>query len=92
MGKYNLAEEVFSSALAKKADNPELYRNRGAIRASLGKISEALLDYEKSLQLLPQDFGSLLNAGSACIKLNKPEKAVFFFQKAAEIFPKTMGQ
>ena len=88
MGNHRHAEALFSIAL--RADNKrfELYQNRGTTRLQMGKLIEALSDFEAGLSISPNDIDSLKNAGNICIKLNKFDRAFLFFKKAIKLNPK----
>jgi len=85
MGNYRRAETLFSLAL--RADNTrfDLYQNRGTTRLQMGKLIEALSDFEAGLSISPNDIDSLKNAGNICIKLNKFDRAFSFFKRAFKL-------
>ena len=85
MGNYRRAETLFSIAL--RADNTrfDLYQNRGNTRLQMGKLIEALSDFEAGLSISPNDIDSLKNAGNICIKLNKFDRAFSFFKRAFKL-------
>ena len=68
-----------SEALSADNTRYELYQNRGTIRLQMGKLEEALSDFESGLSISPNEIDGLKNAGAICIKLNKFDRAVLFF-------------
>ena len=51
----------------------------------MGKLIEALSDFETGLSISPNDIDSLKNAGNICIKLNKFDRAFSFFKRAFKL-------
>ena len=82
MGNYQHAETLFSIALNVNNTRFELYRNRGTTRLQMGKLIEALSDFEAGLSISPNDIDCLKTAGNICIKLNKFDRAFLFFKRA----------
>ena len=76
MGNHRHAETLFSKALSADNTRYELYQNRGTTRLQMGKLVEALSDFESGLSISPNDIDGLKNAGAICIKLNKFDRAV----------------
>ena len=85
MGNYQHAETLFSTALSADNTRFELYQNRGTTRLQMGKLIEALSDFESGLSISPNDTNSLKKAGSICIKLNKFDRALLFFKRAFKL-------
>ena len=85
MGNYQHAETLFSKALSADNTRFELYQNRGITRLQMGKLIEALSDFEAGLSISPNDIDSLKTAGNICIKLNKFDRAFLFFKTAFKL-------
>ena len=85
MGNYQHAETLFSIALSADNTRFELYQNRGITRLQMGKLIEALSDFEAGLSISPNHIDSLKNAGNICIKLNKFDRAFSFFKRAFKL-------
>ena len=85
MGNHRHAETLFSKALSADNTRYELYQNRGTTRLQMGKLVEALSDFESGLSISPNDIDGLKNAGAICIKLNKFDRAVLFFKRAFKL-------
>ena len=51
----------------------------------MGKLIEALSDFEAGLSISPNDIDSLKTAGNICIKLNKFDRAFLFFKTAFKL-------
>lgn len=65
----------------------ENYRKRGYIYASLGKIDEALEDFDKGLELEPDDVLSWIGKSNAYVEKKNYEEALKCCEKALEIEP-----
>ena len=56
-GKFDEALKYMNDAIAKDASSAVYYDHRGDIKFSLGKKDEALADWEKALELAPENSG-----------------------------------
>ena len=81
MGDHRHAETLFQKRLSADNTRYELYQNRGTTRLQMGKLVEALSDFESGLSIFPNDIDSLKNAGAICIKLNEFDRAVLFLKE-----------
>ena len=65
----------------------EAYYNRGSAKSKLGDFAEAILDYDKVIQLKPDDAEAYHNRGQAKIQLKQPDDALIDFDEAIRIKP-----
>jgi tetratricopeptide (TPR) repeat protein len=83
------SESLFTHALAVTKDNALAHLNLGAALDEQNKPAEALIEYQKALQLDPyrheiyNDIGRLLNGGG------KPEAALNYCREAVRLNPKS---
>ena len=63
------------------------YNNRGNAYAALGRFSEALADYQKSIELNPKYPEGYNNSGYMYFTLNKLEEALYGFNTAIGLKP-----
>ena len=84
------AIQVFDAVLAKSPDNPIALRGRADALLSIGKQAEAIADYQKALELRPEEAGILNNlawvlATSPDEKLRDGKRAIELATKASEL-------
>lgn len=80
LAKFNLddyagAEADVSTAIEHNPFITDAYELRGVTRQNLGKIKEAVEDYDKALSILPENRGILFNKALALEELNDYGKA-----------------
>ena len=56
LGKYEMAEGLFSKGIQLDADNPELYFARGSLRQERKEFYPAVEDYNLVIELAPDDW------------------------------------
>jgi tetratricopeptide (TPR) repeat protein len=77
------AIEVYSKYLEKEPENGEFLRGRGDAYTNIGKINEALADYEKAYKIDPKDSGLLNNL--AWLLATAPEEKLRNGKRALEL-------
>ncbi|CAF3818168.1 unnamed protein product [Adineta steineri] len=101
LGKYDKAEQVYKVLFNLSTDNTEkalLYHQLGLIKRNQGDYNEALLSYEKALEIyqkfLPEDHPDLAtsfnNIGQVYKNMGEYSKALSFYEKSLDIFQKTL--
>jgi len=94
MGNYQKAVDLLTQAIAEDPGNPELYENRGSSYDNLGKVDEALRDFDASYKKMverskdPKDKGLaevLYNRGAVLARARRFPEALVDFEKAVEI-------
>jgi tetratricopeptide (TPR) repeat protein len=80
--------EQCGNALTEEAGTPRnvaaTYVNRGVLRVRIGKIDEAIADFDAAMALYPDEPEAYLDKGSALIRAGQPEAAVPLFGMALE--------
>jgi len=67
-------------AAAMSSESPEVYFNRGLVRANRQDFPAAVQDFEKALALAPHDARAHYYAGMAYNRTGRPDKMVEHFQ------------
>lgn len=87
--KLNLeAKRLFDLFIKKYPNHPQIYItliSRGNRNGRLGKVEEAIKDYQKALELNPQFFLTYFNLGFAYSFLGKYPEAINCFTQALEL-------
>lgn len=76
------AEEQYSRALAFESQDPEIWVDRAAERASIERYWDAIDDLNRALTLMPDMTEALRMRGQALMKLGQDRKAWLDFQRA----------
>lgn len=79
-GDFAQAEEYWTKLLELFPDNPAIWSNRGNSRVSQLKLSAAVADFDRSIQLAPQLTDAYLNRGAAWEGLKEWDKAIADYQ------------
>jgi tetratricopeptide (TPR) repeat protein len=83
---FDKSIEIATSDPASGISIPKCYENKASVYIKLKDLTNALLNYEKALELYPEKPGSLLmNAGGIAFNLSNFEKAIGFFDQALAI-------
>jgi tetratricopeptide (TPR) repeat protein len=90
-GQYDKAIALYDEALATPdiADFVEasIYSDRGVAKWRLKQVKEAIDDFNKSIQLSPENATVYNNRGNALMDLGHPEEAVKDFDRAIALSP-----
>jgi tetratricopeptide (TPR) repeat protein len=86
-GDLITAREAIEKALEKNPGYSEAYNLRGVINFQEKKIEEAILDYQKSVDLKPSNYLGQLNLAAAFMEKNAWKDAVNPIEKAVKIAP-----
>jgi regulator of sirC expression with transglutaminase-like and TPR domain len=73
---FNAAEQQLSQAIQSSPETANYYYWRGDTRVRLNDFSGAVADFDRSLQLMPQDRPSYVGRGIAELWLGQPELAI----------------
>ncbi len=85
-GQYNDAINILSKLTEVSPNNAKAWNALAVAHIRDGKRSEAISELEKSYQLDPEDPYTLRNLG-ALIANESLERAVYYFEKAADLLP-----
>lgn len=95
-GEYAKAVELFTKAIAEDNNNPSFYGNRGSAYSYLGKLDEALMDYDTALKKAIAHSGDpkdkrlayiFYNRGYAYEHAGRIREALAEYQKTIELDP-----
>jgi len=86
-GDLITAREAVEKALEKNPGYSEAYNLRGVINFQEKKIDDAILDYQKSVDLKPSNYLGQLNLASAFMEKNAWKDAVSPIDKAIQLAP-----
>lgn len=81
-GQLRYCDQALNEEALLRSDVVATHVNRGILRMRLGKVEEAMSDYDRAIELAPDAPEAYLNKGSALIKLGQPGAAVPFFSQA----------
>jgi tetratricopeptide (TPR) repeat protein/S1-C subfamily serine protease len=84
--RYPAAIDAYSQAIKLKP-HPFAYNNRGATRADLGDKQGAIADFNKVIELKPDDAEAYSNRGVARSHLGDKQGAIADYTKAIELQP-----
>lgn len=86
-GRYEQALFEFDAAIGQ---NPTAaaFGNRGTALARLGDLAAALVDYNRAIQLAPDDPVAYVNRGNAHVLAGAFDRAVADFSRAIELSPR----
>jgi len=86
MGEYETAIEYFDKAITlNPADIQNDYINRGNARSGLRQYDMALADYEKALEIKPNNGAAVFNRGIVYERLGRTDEAISDFKLAPEL-------
>lgn len=93
MAKFNLddfagAEADVSTAIEHNPFITDAYELRGVTRQNMGKIKEAVEDYDKALSILPENRGILFNKALALEELKDYDRAEEAFNNLIKHHPR----
>lgn len=80
-GKFDEAIQAYSEAIELDGNNHVLFSNRSAAFLKAGKLSEALLDAEKTIQINPSWPKGYSRKGAVLFALEKFDEAFTTYNK-----------
>ena len=87
-GEFTVAEEYWTDLIKLYPDNAAGWSNRGNSKMSQNRPQEALVDYNKSVELAPDFPDPYLNRGAALEGLGKWDEAIADYNRVLELDPK----
>ena len=86
-GDFAIAEGYWTDLINLYPDNAAGWSNRGNAKMSQNRAQDALIDYNKSVELAPAYPDPYLNRGAALESLGKWEEAIADYNRVLEINP-----
>jgi tetratricopeptide (TPR) repeat protein len=84
--RFEDARDKFTFAIAREPQNPEAYIGRGFASIKLGKPDDAIVDFEKAIELDPDgDTRPYEQLGSIALIRSEFDEALVYFNHAIEI-------
>ncbi|MBF0452784.1 MAG: tetratricopeptide repeat protein [Candidatus Magnetomorum sp.] len=80
--------ELFNKLVRLTPETPELCIELGAVIAKLGKISEAMIQFQRSVELDPNYATGYYNLGRAYFMKRDFEQAIIAYKKTVELNPR----
>ncbi len=84
---YESEWTLWTDALAKNQNCWAGYNNLGLSFFRKGQLDEAVAQFQKALEINPNDAEAHINLGNALFRKGQPDEAIAQFQKALEINP-----
>jgi tetratricopeptide (TPR) repeat protein len=84
---YRSELAIWADTAAKRPESPRAHYNLGCTLLGLGKVQEAVVEFEQTLQIDPQSSAAHLNLGHALIRQGKVQEAVGHWKQALRIKP-----
>jgi len=81
------SESLWTHTLACTSDNAIAHNNLGVTLLQKGKVDEAIVHYQKALQINPDHVEAHIDFGNALIKKGSVDEAMVHYQKALQINP-----
>jgi tetratricopeptide (TPR) repeat protein len=89
LGNYNIAIDALSNSIKlHPKPNPFAYQLRGVYYSKLGNSTEAINDFNKSIELNPQNVATYNSLGLEYLKLDEFNESIQKFNKAIMLKPK----
>ncbi|KAK3307985.1 uncharacterized protein B0T15DRAFT_92534 [Chaetomium strumarium] len=89
LGAPDKAEEDFTAALAKNAEDPDIYYHRAQLHFIKGEFAEAQKDYQKSIDLDRDFIFSHIQLGVTQYKMGSIASSMATFRRCMKNFDKT---
>ena len=86
-GLADAAIETFSTIVARKPEFAEGWNKRATIYFLIGDYDKSLADCAEVVKRNPQHFGVLSGYGQIYLRLDEPERALDYFERALKINP-----
>ncbi|NRB08106.1 MAG: tetratricopeptide repeat protein [Richelia sp.] len=87
VGDFATSEKYWTQILDEFPLNPAVWSNRGNVRVSQNKLQAAMADYNKAIELAPNETDPYLNRGTALEGLGKWDEAIADYNHVLELDP-----
>ena len=85
------AVEIFGQIISRKPDFAEAWNKRATVYFLMGENAKSLKDCDEVIKRNPSHFGALAGYGQIYLRLNQPERALDYFQRALTVNPNLAG-
>ena len=85
------AIETFTQIIRQKPDFAEGWNKRATVYFLMGDYEKSLTDCDEVMKRNPHHFGALAGYGQIYLRLNQPERALDYFQRALTVNPNLAG-
>ncbi len=86
-GDFTRSEQYWTELIAEFPDNAAVWSNRGNVRVAQHRLDEAIADFDRAIQLAPEQPDPYLNRGVALEGQGKYEDALIDYNRAIAINP-----
>ncbi|MGL5940213.1 MAG: tetratricopeptide repeat protein [Waterburya sp.] len=86
-GDFARSESYWTELVAKFPDNPAVWSNRGNVRIGQYKLTEAIADFDRSIEIAPEYPDAYLNRGIAYEGKKLWDKAIADYNQVLAISP-----
>jgi tetratricopeptide (TPR) repeat protein len=85
------ALQTFTAVVQRQPEFAEGWNKRATVYFLMSELDKSLADCDEVLRRNPKHFGALSGAGQIHLKLDQPQKALDFLQRALEVNPNLTG-
>ena len=82
---------IFSRIIEKKPDFAEGWNKRATVYFLMGDYEKSLADCDEVMKRNPNHFGALSGYGQIYLRLDQPERALAYFERALAVNPNMEG-
>jgi tetratricopeptide (TPR) repeat protein len=86
-GDADAAIQTFTTIIQKKPDFAEGWNKRATIYYLVGEYDKSLHDCDEVMKRNPDHFGALSGYGQIYLQIDKPERALEYFERALQVNP-----
>lgn len=86
-GQAQAAIDTFTEIIRLKPDFAEGWNKRATVYFLIGEFDKSLSDCDEVIKRNPQHWGALSGYGQIYLHLNKPERALPYFERAVAVNP-----
>ncbi len=86
-GQAEAALDTFTEIIRLKPDFAEGWNKRATVYFFIGEYEKSLRDCDEVIKRNPQHWGALSGYGQIYLRLDKPEQALAYFQRALAVNP-----
>ena len=83
-GDYQAAEKHFDKAIKYDKNNPEAYYGRGCCKANMQQYQDAIVDFQKAVELKPDYADAYFNLGQMYFYINDYDMMCYYYKLAKE--------